>query len=225
LSGGTTSGGPDEDSDVEAMAKAGKPSKVTQQDRSSDTRRALVDAAITTLKTEGFIGASARTIASRAGCNPGLVFYHFGSVAGLLLAALDSVSAARRERYTAAASKITSAADLVTVAAAIYQEDLDAGHVRVLVEMIAGAMSDPDLGVEVAARIAPWTEFARQAITSALGDSPLAALLPTADAAHGIVALYLGLEMLTQLDGNRAPATALFDHAGRLAALLGAAET
>src|ERR1700735_387826 len=135
------------------MAKAGKPSRVTPQDRSVDTRRALVDAAVTTLKTEGFIGASARTIAARAGCNQGLVFYHFGSVASLLLAALDSVSAARRERYSADASDGTSAAD----------------------------------------------------------------------AAPGIVAFYLGLEMLTQLDGNRAPATALFDHAGRLAALLGPA--
>jgi AcrR family transcriptional regulator len=202
------------------MAKAGKSSKVTPQDRSSETRRALVDAAVTTLKTEGFIGASARTIAARAGCNQGLVFYHFGSVANLLLAALDAVSASRRERYMAAASEITSIADLVTVAAAIYQEDLDSGHVRVLAEMIAGALPDPDLGAEVAARIAPWTEFAEQAITTVIGDSPVASLVPAADAAYGIVALYLGLEMLTQLDGNRAPATALFDHAARLAALL-----
>lgn len=201
------------------MAKAGKPSRVTA-DRSSETRRALVEAAITTLKTEGFIGASARTIAARAGCNQGLVFYHFGSVANLLLAALDSVSASRHERYTAAAGEITSATDLVAVATTIYQEDLDSGHVRVLAEMIAGAMSDPDLGVEVAARIAPWTQFAEQAITAALGESPLASLVPTADAAYGIVALYLGLEMLTQLDGNRAPAAALFSHARLLAALL-----
>ncbi len=202
------------------MAKAGKSSRVSPRDRSSETRRALVDAAITTLKTEGFVGASARTIASRAGCNQGLVFYHFGSVANLLLAALDSVSASRRERYTAAANEVTSATDLVAVAAAIYKEDLDSGHVRVLAEMIAGAMSDPDLGVEVTARIAPWTEFAQHAISTALADSPLASLVPTADIAYAIVALYLGLEMLTQLDGNRAPATALFSHASRLAALL-----
>jgi hypothetical protein len=121
---------------------------------------------------------------------------------------------------TAAASEITSVADLVTMAAAIYQEDLDSGHVRVLAEMIVGALPDPDLGAEVAARIAPWTEFAEQAITTVIGDSPVASLVPAADAAYGIVALYLGLEMLTQLDGNRAPATALFDHAARLAALL-----
>ena len=91
---------------------------------------------------------------------------------------------------------------------------------RVLAEMIAGALPDPDLGAEVAARIAPWTEFAEQAITTVIGDSPVASLVPAADAAYGIVALYLCLEMLTQLDGNRAPATALFDHAARLAALL-----
>ena len=34
-----------------------------------------------------------------------------------------------------------------------------------------------------------------------------------------VVALYLGLEMLSNLDGDRAPALALFDHAKRLAVL------
>src|SRR5450759_2992188 len=133
------------------MAKSGAPSNVAGRGsaRSARTRRLLIDAAVETLKSEGDAGASARAIAERAGCNQGLVFYHFGSVANLLLAALDAVSASRRERYTAAASEIASVADLVTVAAAIYQEDLDSGHVRVLAEMIAGALPDPELGAEV----------------------------------------------------------------------------
>ena len=40
------------------------------------------------------------------------------------------------------------------------------------------------------------------------------------EVAHGIVALYLGLEMLAHLDGDASPALALFDRAGRLAGLL-----
>ena len=77
------------------MAKTGTTSKVTDggSSRSTRTRRLLVDAAIETLKEEGFTRASARTIAERAGSNQGLIFYHFGSVANLLLAALDAVSA------------------------------------------------------------------------------------------------------------------------------------
>ena len=41
--------------------------------------------------------------------------------------------------------------------------------------------------------------------------------------AYAIVALYLGLEMLTHLDGDRARALGLFAHAKTLAALFGAA--
>jgi hypothetical protein len=38
--------------------------------------------------------------------------------------------------------------------------------------------------------------------------------------AHGVVAVYLGLEMLASLDGDRAAALALFDRARRAASLL-----
>src|SRR5438093_1369574 len=53
-----------------------------------ETRAALVAAALETLKTEGFRGTTARAIAGRAGVNQALVFYHFGGVDELLLAAL-----------------------------------------------------------------------------------------------------------------------------------------
>ena len=44
-----------------------------------------------------------------------------------------------------------SLTDLVGSARTIFTEDLDAGHVTVLVEMIAGARSVPGLGEQVAA--------------------------------------------------------------------------
>ena len=82
---------------------------------SEETRRALVRGAIEALRDEGFSGASAREIARRAGCNQGLVFYHFGSVTNLLLAALDEVErtaahalpACRATRPTASATSST----------------------------------------------------------------------------------------------------------------------
>jgi AcrR family transcriptional regulator len=203
------------------MAKSGSPSKVMAKGtgRSADTRRLLVQAAIESLKEDGYAGSSARSIAERAESNQGLIFYHFGSVANLLLAALDAVSAERLEHYGSAIRRIESPEQLVDAASAIFSEDLDAGYVTVLVEMIAGASSTPGLGPEVAARIGPWTDFAQRAIESTLGDSPLGSLLPAADVAHGIVALYLGLEMLSHLNGDRAPSLALFAHARQLAGL------
>jgi AcrR family transcriptional regulator len=206
------------------MAKSGRASKVAEGGtaRSAETRRLLVEAAIATLQDVGYAGASARAIAERAGTAQGLIFYHFGSVANLLLSALDAVSAARLERYGAAVARVASPEDLIEAAAGIFREDLDAGYVTVLVEMIAGASSTPGLGPAVASRIEPWKAFAQRAIEETLGQSPLGSLLPSREVAHAVVALYLGLEMLSHLDGDRQPALALFERAAQMAGLLSA---
>ena len=179
----------------------------------------FVDAAVESLKCDGFAGASARAIAERSGMNQGLIFYHFGSVANLLLAALDSVSADRMATYSLVVEAASTPSELVDVALRIFSADLDAGYVTVLVEMIAGSTSTPGLGVEVAARIGPWFAFAQGAIERTFAKSPFASVLPPADAAYGVVAMYLGLEMLTHLNGDRAPATALFGHVQQIAGL------
>lgn len=181
-----------------------------------ETRGALIEGAIGALREEGFSGASAREIARRAGCNQGLVFYHFDSVTGLLLAALDAVSERRRERYQAAVDTTEGLDALVDTAAMVFEEDLDLGYIAVLAEMIAGASSTPGLGPEVAARIAPWRQFTAEALRDALAETPIGQLIPPEEMAHGIVALYLGLEMLAHLEGDRAPAMVLFDQARKL---------
>jgi AcrR family transcriptional regulator len=203
------------------MAKPGRASRAgsAKAGTLNPTRRALVDAAIESLKHDGFGGASARAIGTRAGLNPGLIFYHFGSVTDLLLAALSEVSARRMERYSAAVDTATTPPELLAVATEIFREDLDEGYVTVLVEMIAGAAASPELGEQVARRIAPWRAFAQSTIETAVVDSPLASLIPVGDAAYAVVALYLGMEMLSHLDGDRTAALALFDQAGRFATL------
>jgi AcrR family transcriptional regulator len=209
------------------MAKAGRASKPVPASGAAagTTRQALIDAAVESLRFDGFAGASARAIAQRAGSNQSLVFYHFGSVAELLLAALDEVSARRLERYSAAVEGVHTPAELVTAATEIFREDLDEGYVTVLVEMIAGAAASPELGEQVARRIGPWRRFAHDSIANALEGTPIASLLPVDDAAYAVVALYLGMEMLSHLDGDRAPALSLFEQAGRFAALFATAPT
>ena len=188
--------------------------------RSADSKRALIEAAVEVLRHQGFAAATARAIAARAGCNQGLVFYHFGSVVGLLLAALDEVSGQRRQRYERALAGVHGPAQLVELAARVFAEDLDTGDAKLLVEMIAGAASTPGLAAEVKARMTPWAQFAQSALAPVLDDAQLGALIGPEEAAHAVVALYLGLELLSQVDGDRAPALALFDQARRLAPLL-----
>ncbi len=206
------------------MAKSGTPSQVHDagSPRSLETRRRLIDAAVATLQEEGFARASARVIAQRADTNQGLIFYHFGSVTNLLLAALDDVSDKRLAHYSAMVDQVDTLGDLVDTATAIFDEDLDAGYVTVLVEMIGGASSSPGLGQAVAQRIAPWIHFTETSIGGVLGDSALAGIVPTNDLAYAVVALYLGLEMLSHLEGDRTAARRLGSHAKSLSHLFSA---
>src|SRR3984957_9998556 len=110
------------------------------------TKAALVDAAVETLKTKGFAGASAREIARTGSFNQALIFYHFGSVQNLLLAALDLVSARRMRAYGPAFERARTAAELAHLAREIYAEDLENGYVTVLGEMVAGGVSNAELG-------------------------------------------------------------------------------
>jgi AcrR family transcriptional regulator len=202
------------------VAKAGPRAGAPRRQQSTGVRTALVSAAIDALRETGYAGASAREIASRAGCSQALVFYHFGSVTDLLLAALDEVSARRMAAYRSLLSDAGSATELAAAAKRVLTADLDAGYVRVLVEMITAAHAVPGLGDQVADRLQPWRELTEQAVRSALRRSAAARLLPPAEAARALVAGFLGLELLASLDNDRTAAVAVLDRAGSLARLL-----
>ncbi len=202
------------------MAKAGPRASGSRRAQSAAVRVALVTAAIDALREVGFAGASAREVAGRAGYSQALVFYHFGSVNDLLLAALDEVSARRMEAYRGLLDRATSVTSLAESARAIFAEDLDAGYVRVLIEMITGAHAVPGLGDQVAVRLRPWRDLAEDAVQRALGRSAAARLLPPVEAGHALVAGFLGLEMLASLDGDRDAAIAVFDRFRSLAKVL-----
>lgn len=196
-----------------AQARQGAPAP-----RHRGTKGRIVEAALETLKAEGFAGASARAIARTGGFNQALIFYHFGTVVDLLLAALDETSARRMERYRESLEGVEAPEELLRLARELYVEDLEAGHMKVLAEMIVAASSVPSLGPEIVARIEPWIRFAEDALARGIPD-PLEELVSRRDLAFATVAFYLGLEMLTHLEGDPARADALFELAGRLAPL------
>lgn len=188
--------------------------------RGMATRAALVEAATAALQEVGFAGASAREIARRAGCRQSQVFYHFGSVAGVLLAALDAASQRRRAAFDGLVSDARDIGDLLDAAADIIRADLDSGDVTVLVEMLAGARLVPGLDAEVMARLQPWQEFAERAVATALPEGPIARLAPVPDLAHAVVAGILGLELLAHVSGDRETPGRILDEATGAVALL-----
>jgi AcrR family transcriptional regulator len=183
------------------------------------TKARIVDAALETLKTRGFAGASAREIAKTGGFNQALVFYHFGSVQNLLLAALDVVSERRLRAYQPAFERSRTLAELAVLARDIYREDLENGYVTVLGEMVAGGASDRELGRQVVSRLEPWVELVEQKVKALVVGSLFEPMIPARDLAFAVIALYLGIDMLSHLDGEHTRAQSLLDLGIRAAPL------
>jgi AcrR family transcriptional regulator len=188
----------------------------------SGTKLQIAEAALQTLKERGFAGASAREIAGIGGFNQALIFYHFGSVQRALLAALDLVSARRMGAYGLAFDQARTLPELAGLARTIYAEDLENGYVTVLGEMVAGGVSDAELGGEVAARLQPWIDLVAGKLRDLLAGSPFESMLPAGDMAFAIVALYLGVDMLSHLAGEHIRAESLLGLGERYAPLLAA---
>jgi AcrR family transcriptional regulator len=184
------------------------------------TKLNIAEAALQTLTTRGFAGASARAIAQTGSFNQALIFYHFGSVQNALLAALDLISARRLTDYGQAFEEARTPSALARLARVIYEEDLERGYITALGEMVSGGVSDALLGAEVAARIEPWIEMVERKLEDLFADSPLLAIVPARDLAFGIVASYFGVDMLSHMQRNHARAESLLALTAKLATLL-----
>jgi len=194
----------------------------------TDIRTRILDAAFQTVRTEGVARASARTIARNGGFNQALIFYHFGSVNDLLLGALDRSAAARMARYREVLRGATPA-EFASLARGLYVEDVEAGHATVLAELFAAGGGNPAIGAEMLRRLQPWLELAESLIRRLLAGSPFETLVDARAAAGAVLAMYVGIDLLNHLDGDRSRATDLFDSGERLATafapLLGGAKS
>ena len=186
------------------------------------TRKRIVAAALQTLKTEGFSGTTSRAIARAGGFNQALIFYHFGTLDGVLLAALDKTSEERLSRYREAVAKAETATELAEVAARIYREDRDLGHMTVVSQMIAGSVARPGLAREVLARMEPWIELCEEALTKALSGLSVSQVVPLRELAYAFTTFYLGLNLVTHLDEDRKRTEALVARLQGLAPLFSA---
>lgn len=190
------------------------------EDLPASTKERIIDAAFSTLKEEGFAGTSARAIARRGGFNQALIFYHFGTLNDLLLATLDKTSADRMSRYRDSMGEATTVDDKIQTATRLYREDLVSGHITVISEMVAGSLARPDLGPEVVARMEPWIAFTEGVISDLLTGSIFESAVNPRTLAFAVVALYLGVDLLSHLDQDKSRAEGLFQMAGAMGPFL-----
>jgi AcrR family transcriptional regulator len=77
---------------------------VTAPQKSAKTRSALLDATVQLMLEQGYAAVSTRKVAARAGANPALVYYYFGTMDELFLAVFRRCAEANLERLRRAAA-------------------------------------------------------------------------------------------------------------------------
>lgn len=152
-----------------------------------DTRRALLDAAVSELAERGWGGLRTRTVAERAGVNKGLVHYHFGSMDDLRLQAVAHVMT---DAVNEAAASLVNAP---SVAAGIREFCRHLGAFRadqpqavVLMEAMLHVPREPRLHTMLIDAVAMYEAALTERVTA---DVASGALPPGTDAAALAVAL------------------------------------
>jgi AcrR family transcriptional regulator len=184
----------------------------------ADTRQRLIDGAIESIRQHGIAGTSARTIASAAGANQALVFYHFGSVHELLEEACLAATRARVQPFVIQLDRVTSMRQLLDLGRQLHAEERSLGNVTVLAQLLAGAQADPRLAAATASALHLWIEPIEHALDRLLAGSALAGSIDTAGLARAVCAGFIGLELFEGVEP--AGANSALEALDRLAALV-----
>ncbi|MGP4025388.1 TetR/AcrR family transcriptional regulator [Actinomadura sp. 3N407] len=180
----------------------------------AEARKRLLEATIRTLAVEGYGGTTARSIARTGGFAPGVIYYHFEDLEALLVAALRHTSQARMARYEEALGSCTDATGLLSRLRELYAEDMtDQGHIDAVQELFTASATSPLLREELLAHVDSWSRFAAAAVERLVDGTALEHLVPSRDLGMIAVAMFLGIQTLTHLDGDRARIESLFSTA------------
>lgn len=190
------------------------------RDRRDETQHRIVTAALQTLRADGIAGLSARAIARHGGFNQALIFYHFGSLEGLLVAVARSESERRSALYAPALREVATVSELVAVARTLHEEEFRDGNVAALTQMLAGASRSDDLAQGVREALEPWTDLVGETVERLVAATPYADVLSHADLTAGVTALFLGIELFSGLHPDRRDDSSLFGTMELVAAVL-----
>lgn len=167
----------------------------SESPRAEVMRRRILDASFERLAREGYARFSLREIGRDAGINHALISYHFGSKDELVIAVLDDLNIRLLERQRHMYAKPGAFADKWRQAVRFYEVDLGSGFVRVLVELYAASLSNPDLRAAFRPRMVAWYQVVQQAAAEAIATYGLEDVIAPEVAAAGIGHFWMGMEM------------------------------
>jgi len=124
-----------------------------------DTRLRILAAAKGVLLDVGYAKLSTRGIAEAAGVPLSQIHYHFGSKQNLMLAVLDMENRTRLARQAAMYEADKPLWEQWLQACDFFDDDLESGYVRVLMEMTAAGWSDQKIAEAVSAQVKGWFDL------------------------------------------------------------------
>ncbi|MEV6342238.1 TetR/AcrR family transcriptional regulator [Actinoplanes sp. NPDC051851] len=145
-------------------------------------------------------GASARTIATAAGVNQALIFYHYGTVDDLLAAACVTTTRSRVARYADRFAAVTTLRELLDVGRALHAEELAEGNVSMLAQLLAAAQTGHKLAGPTGEALQLWTAEIEAVLHRLLADSPFSEFADIPGLARAIAAAFVGLELYEGVD-------------------------
>ncbi|MEO5634253.1 TetR/AcrR family transcriptional regulator [Gaiella sp.] len=162
--------------------------------RGVDKRESILDAAANLIGRVGYAAASTRAVAGAADVPLSLVHYHFGSRAGLLTAVLERENDRLLERQRELFSGDGTLADRWRAAAAYFEEDLASGYVRMLWELWAAGLCDPELAERWRVSVDGWVALIEETIDTWAREHGRPLPLPAHSLANMVAIVYHGLE-------------------------------
>lgn len=165
-------------------------------EKSAQARAALLDAARQVLMEDGYAGASARTIAKRAGVAPGLIYYHFENLDTLLAETSRVFSAERAVVWERELSRATTLTEVVRTANRLHEEERQIGSLIVLAQLLSGSRSNETIRAAVRDNFEHLAGIVEATIARIIVDTPLAEMLDAHGLSRTVSAGFVGLELL-----------------------------
>ncbi len=175
--------------------------------RGDATRTRILDAALSVLAEQGYAGTTTRAVAERAGTQLSLVHYHFGSRQHLLVAVLGRENERLLERQRTLFGAPVSLSEKWRAACAALDDDVESGYVRVLWELWAAGLAEPELGEQWRTATKGWRDLIEAVVAEWIAARGLDLPLSARAIATLVANVFQGIEveLLGGIDEKEAP--------------------
>jgi AcrR family transcriptional regulator len=177
------------------VAKSGPRTQAVPTD---ELRTRLIEAAVAVLAREGFARTSARAVAQEAGTVNGSIFYHFGSMDGLLAATANTLADRGISRIREGLGGANAHLEWRNRLSTVLRAEAHSQDAHAVMELFVGARTSPALAAEVRQAIDRAVDYASTELDLVLDSSPITQLIPVALIAELAAATILGIEIFQQ---------------------------